>query len=458
MIYYINVNKKRIVGRNNQISTRPLNLEYDVTEVIDFQFIDDNNQIQPLSPQTACLTLAIGLKQNMPSYDLLALSHDYEIVNGQILRFTVNTYTVNWLKKINKPNTEVFIEISQQSLESKKVWMRDYCYVWPRVYTAGLEPEEIASNDYYTKAETDEAIENAIEGIELSGYVTTEEFEEGLATKADFSTVDSISGQLEEVDEMLEDYVELRTPFYAEAVEAGAKVTISKNHNTAPTLSLKYSRDNITWLDYTIGNQITLSNAGDKVYFKGNNDVLAQSLNRYNKFTSTANVNVGGNIMSLLDETMLKSSVSVDGMQSFFYNNEKIVDASKLMLPAMKLSNQCYYYMFGNCTALIKPPKVLPAIYAKIGCYQRMFSGCSSLIEAPEIKAIFQDANFIAEMFNGASSLKKVKVHFTTFESYYSSNWLNNVAASGTFYCSSALDTTTRDASHVPEGWTVVNF
>ena len=183
MIYYVNLNKKRLVGRNNNVTSRPLTLEYDVTEVIDFQFIDDNNQIQPLSPQTAGLTLAIGLKQNMPSYDLLALSHDYEIVNGQILRFTVNTYTVNWLKKINKPNTEVFIEISQQSLESKKVWMRDYCYVWPRVWTAGLSPEEIASNDYYTKAETDEAIENAISGIVISGYVTEEQLEEGLATK-----------------------------------------------------------------------------------------------------------------------------------------------------------------------------------------------------------------------------------------------------------------------------------
>ena len=183
MLYYVNINKKRVVGRNNQQSTRPITLEYDVTEVIDFQFIDDNNQLQPLSPNTPGLTLAIGLKQNMPSYDLLALSHDYEIINGQTLRFTVNTYTVNWLKKINKPNTEVFIEISQQSLESKKVWMRDYCYVWPRVYTAGLEPEEIESNDYYTKVETDEAIENAIEGIGISGYVTTEEFEEGLSTK-----------------------------------------------------------------------------------------------------------------------------------------------------------------------------------------------------------------------------------------------------------------------------------
>lgn len=194
MLYYVNINKKRVVGRNNQQSTRPITLEYDVTEVIDFQFIDDNNQIQPLSPQTAGLTLAIGLKQNMPSYDLLALSRDYTIEDN-ILKFDVNCYTTNWLKKINKPNTEVFIEISQQSLESKKVWMRDYCYVWPRVYTAGLEPEEIQSKDYWTASETQEYVDNAIEeatsGIVISGYVTEEQFEEGLATKQNVIDADN---------------------------------------------------------------------------------------------------------------------------------------------------------------------------------------------------------------------------------------------------------------------------
>lgn len=36
------------------------------------------------------------------------------------------------------------------------------------------------------------------------------------------------------------------------------------------------------------------------------------------------------------------------------------------------------------------------------------------------------------------------------------SDWFNNVSATGVFECPSALDCSTRDASHVPAGWTIV--
>ena len=175
MIYYINVNKKRIVGRNNQISTRPLNLEYNTIEHLEFQFITDNNQIVELGNLSG-LALAIGLKQNKPSYDLLALSRDYTIEDN-ILKFNLNCYTVNWLREVNKNNTEAYIEISQESLEAKQVMLRDYCYVWPRTLIDGLTPEEIQSNNYYTKIETDQAIQAAISGIvPPSGDYATEEY------------------------------------------------------------------------------------------------------------------------------------------------------------------------------------------------------------------------------------------------------------------------------------------
>lgn len=166
MIRYVNQNAKRLVGRNNQPNIKPLVLEYDIIEELEFQFITDNNQIIELG-QLSGLALAVGLKQNRPSYELLALSKDYTIENNTV-KFRLNTYTTNWLKNINKNNTEAQIEISQQSLENKRVLLRDYCLVWPRTYVAGLSPEEIESNDFYTKAETNEAIENAIEGIGIS--------------------------------------------------------------------------------------------------------------------------------------------------------------------------------------------------------------------------------------------------------------------------------------------------
>lgn len=60
-------------------------------------------------------------------------------------------------------------------------------------------------------------------------------------------------------------------------------------------------------------------------------------------------------------------------------------------------------------------------------------------------------------MFNGCTSLSSVEVSFAAWDpASATTNWLQNVAASGTFTCPMVLDTITRDASHVPVGWNVV--
>ncbi len=161
-IFYVNINKKRLVGRCNQQNVLPLQLEYDIIEELSFQFIDDVNQIQDISNLHG-LTLAIGKHQGKPSYDLLALSKDYVIENN-ILTFKVNTYTSNWINEIKKSNTEVYFEISQDFEEQKKVLARDYCYAWPRVFVEGLSPEVIV-DDYYTKEEVNAKIEEAVSGL-----------------------------------------------------------------------------------------------------------------------------------------------------------------------------------------------------------------------------------------------------------------------------------------------------
>ena len=173
-IYYVNVNKKRLVGRCNQPNVLPLQLEYDIVENLSFQFIDDVNQIQDISDLRG-LSLAIGKQPGKPSYDLLALSHDYTI-EGNVLTFNVNTYTSNWLREIKKNNTEVYFEISQDFEGNKKVLVRDFCYAWPRVFVEGISPE-IIEDDYYTKEETDAKIEEAISGlVPPSGDYATEEY------------------------------------------------------------------------------------------------------------------------------------------------------------------------------------------------------------------------------------------------------------------------------------------
>ena len=108
---------------------------------------------------------------------------------------------------------------------------------------------------------------------------------------------------------------------------------------------------------------------------------------------------------------------------------------------------------------------VLP--FAAFGYYNEesgdedgMFSGCTSLTTAPELPATTLAAYCYQSTFSGCTSLTTVSVSFISWdeENSATSNWLDDVAATGTFTCPAALDTTTRDGSHVPEGWTVENF
>ena len=60
-------------------------------------------------------------------------------------------------------------------------------------------------------------------------------------------------------------------------------------------------------------------------------------------------------------------------------------------------------------------------------------------------------------MFDGCSSLNTIKIAYTgSFSTTYFNNWVNGVAASGTFYYNGS-DTTT-GVSAIPTGWTVQSF
>ena len=174
---YISATKKRLVGRNNQVCTSPIVLDYSTTEDISFQLIDERNQIQPVSGLTG-LYFAGSLGVGQQSYDLLFLSKDFT-VSEDVITFRVDTYTRNYLDRIKKRGTEISIEIGQISLDVKRVILRDYALAMPRVYVAGLSPQEIESNDYYTKEETDELIRAAQPPTKLSELENDLGFVEG---------------------------------------------------------------------------------------------------------------------------------------------------------------------------------------------------------------------------------------------------------------------------------------
>ena len=127
-------------------------------------------------------------------------------------------------------------------------------------------------------------------------------------------------------------------------------------------------------------------------------------------------------------------------------------------LPATTLRSSCYQNMFADCTSLTTPPD-LPATSLASGCYQGMFLGCTSLTQAPELPATTLYAECYQGMFIDCSSLNEIRLDYTGNFSGNGvptnafTNWVEGVAASGTFYYDGE-DTTTGNSA-IPTGWEV---
>lgn len=125
-------------------------------------------------------------------------------------------------------------------------------------------------------------------------------------------------------------------------------------------------------------------------------------------------------------------------------------------LPATGLYSNSYYRMFNDCTSIIKSPN-LPATTLAEACYNRMFIGCTSLYIAPILYAPTLTGGCYYAMFDGCSSLYYLKCLATDISAYNcTTDWLNNVAASGTFV-KDANTTWPSGSSGIPSGWTQQN-
>ena len=140
----------------------------------------------------------------------------------------------------------------------------------------------------------------------------------------------------------------------------------------------------------------------------------------------------------------------------------------------------CCSGMFYNCESLENPPQIACNGYGDSSAFSSMFQGCTSLKQAPTMYDLIKDGGSSSQhnyMFKGCSSLNHVKVSFTQWKIYYSTNdrlyshtseWLANVSPTGTFVCPKKLAEATdgyydeegnfvagvgRGVDTVPEGW-----
>ena len=231
------------------------------------------------------------------------------------------------------------------------------------------------------------------------------------------------------------------------------------------SINLQTSTDGKSWTPYNVEDIITVPNAGDKVYFKavGYNSRMATSPDDYHKFITTSEFEdsgfeASGNVNSLLEEDeYIARTMSLENRQfcyAYLFSGTLLTTAPEL--PATTLAYGCYAMMFENCPILNTAPK-LPATTLAGFCYYSMFQGCTSLTQSPVLPADDLVDNCYAYMFQGCTSLNYVLAGFYNWEQYATEDWLNNVAATGTFVCSSTLisNTTERTTSTVPASWTM---
>ena len=190
------------------------------------------------------------------------------------------------------------------------------------------------------------------------------------------------------------------------AEEANSSVTFGTNGNPITTfLQLEYRTDtNPNWQDYTLWDEIILTNIGSWVEMRntGLQDTAATNHpNAYN-FFMTGKIAASGNIMYLLDKTGEKDSVTEACFFSLFNGCTSLTTAPSL--PATNLAESCYRGMFEGCTSLTTAPE-LPATTLADSCYKNMFWQCTSLTTAPNLPATTLADSCYNAMFAHCSNL-----------------------------------------------------
>ena len=141
---------------------------------------------------------------------------------------------------------------------------------------------------------------------------------------------------------------------------------------------------------------------------------------------------------------------------SYMFNGcESLSEAPSL--PATTLAKYCYLGMLQSCTSLTTAP-VLPATTLADNCYSSMFRSCTSLTTAPVLPARTLANNCYQQMFYGCTKLNKITMYATNITATAClSNWVKNVATSGTFIKHPDMTSLPTGINGIPSGWTVVD-
>ena len=160
---------------------------------------------------------------------------------------------------------------------------------------------------------------------------------------------------------------------------------------------------------------------------------------------------------SLTTAPALPATEIANGAYSqMFYGCSSLVNAPSL--PATTIGSGCYQEMFYNCTSLESSPAILPAMTLQKDCYRAMFYGCSNLLTTPVLPAETLAVSCYRALFQYCSKVNYIKAMFTSDPASVNgclTNWVSQVASSGTFVKNSLSTFDTRGINGIPNNWTI---
>ena len=334
-----------------------------------------------------------------------------------------------------------------------------------------------------------------------------------LAVGFTFVSCDSDKGKAVPIETSSEKETPLTLENYG---SSDMKVTIQFSNLTASDSKLKYSIDGGEKQDVTLSTSVDITvPAGKTISFYDDRPTTTEDSTIYT-INCDKECYVYGNVMSLINSTDFKDLASLENhayvFATLFYDNSNIKNhpTKPLLLPATTLANSCYNSMFKGCTGLTKTPDLpatklavrcyydmfsgctglktvsklpaeelftecyrsmfngctsltsapaLPATTLAEKCYENMFKGCTALIAAPELPAENLVRECYQTMFQGCSTLTSVTCHAITYGQDATTNWLSDVATTGTFTRPSTATFWESDSPNgIPTGWTTVDL
>ena len=141
------------------------------------------------------------------------------------------------------------------------------------------------------------------------------------------------------------------------------------------------------------------------------------------------------------------------------------VTSGKLFTEDTKLTEECFHGMFRHCTALVTVPgDFLPSMLMAKWCYRGLFEG-AAFTEGPELPATKLENECYRYLFNSCKNLIKIKCNAANPNNgSFTTNWTaGGLPSGGTFYKNSVTQDNKgsnstkwpRNGHGIPSGWTV---